>query len=751
MNSLPTSRPLQEVLRKSIELAHGNRLVYVTLDHVFSVMLDTPQVKAIMEHCGADPQEMREEMRQSIAHNERLPAPAADLQVPFTNMLWRVMNTAARMANGAGREEIEFGHVLVAMYDEDDTQVQVSMINQGITLDALKRAVSAPSPATTAPGSDRAPGQGQSFLETFAVNLNARARAGQIDPLVGRDREVGRMVQVLCRRRKNNPLLVGDPGVGKTALAEGLATRIVAGQVPVALRGAEVYELDMGALVAGTKYRGDFEARLKGILAEVEKRPEIIMFVDEIHTMIGAGAAGRGDMDASNMIKPALASGRLRLIGATTQAEFRGTFERAGALVRRFQRIDVGEPSRDDAVAILHGLSGTLEKHHGVQFTPAAIEAAVDLSVRYLPDRHLPDKAIDLLDEAGARAGLLDTPSQRVDEDDIRAVIAAIAKIPVEKATTGDKAALRVLDARLKSAVFGQDPAIDALATAVRLNRAGLAAVNKPIGSFLFAGPTGVGKTETARQLAQELGLKLLRFDMSEYMEPHSVSRLIGAPPGYVGHDRGGLLTEQVAQTPHCVVLLDEIEKAHPDLFNVLLQVMDNGKLTDTSGRVVDFCNAILVMTTNAGAATATRRTMGFVEQDNTSDAMAEIRRLFAPEFRNRLDETIWFQPLSRADIRQVVRKFLAELGARAVEQGITLEFSDALVDHLAQNGFDPEMGARPLARLIRDQVRRPLSDKLLFEDLEPGTRLHLDFDGQQVVFTALATGSVPEIETIPA
>lgn len=752
MNNLTLSGPLQEAIQKSNQLASSSQHAYMTLDHVFLVMLSEPSVAYALAACGAEVSELRDVMNDSLSHQERATPTWQEPNVPSTVAFWRVMNNATSMAAAAGRQEVDFAHVLVAMYEEDDTQVQVALAEQGVTLEALKRAVSAAGrvPVTTGPDGRAAPGK---WLETYAVDLNAQARAGKLDPLIGREAELGRMIQVLCRRRKNNPLLVGEPGVGKTALAEGLATRIVAGTIPAALKQAEVYSLDMGAMVAGARFRGDFEERLKGVLSEVESRPNVIVFLDEIHTVIGAGSTGgRGSMDAANLIKPALVSGKLRLIGATTFQEFRSFFEKDGALSRRFQKVEIGEPTRDDAVAILKGLVPGLQTHHGITFAPGTIEAAVDLSMRYLPDRLLPDKAIDLLDEAGARARLLPTPATQVDSDDIRAVVASIARIPVEQASTGDKVALRALDKRLKSVVFGQDRAIDALASSVRMSRAGLATEDKPIGSFLFAGPTGVGKTETARQLAQELGLKLIRFDMSEFREQHSISRLIGAPPGYVGHEQAGQLTEALVKNPHCVLLLDEFEKAHPDIYGVLLQVMDAGRLTDGTGRTVDFRNAIIVMTTNAGAAVASRRTMGFLHQDNTTDAMETIRNTFAPEFRNRLDEIVWFHPLGPDHIQGIVRKFLGEVALRTLEQGIELVYTDALVDHIAKVGFDPEMGARPLARVIRDQVRRPLSDKLLFDDLPIGTRITMDWNQEQVILSAEAiVPATSQTEAVPA
>ena len=739
MTNLTLSPALQEAVQKSNQLAVDRHHAFMTLDHVLLTMLSYPDVAGALETCGADVSAISKALNDSLSHAELVNPDNQEKSAPSTVTFWRIMQNATAMASAANRSQVDFSHVLVAMYEEDDTMVQVVMAEQGVTLENLKRAVSVMNKDISSPGSSSKSGavKGE-WLEKYAVNLNALAREGKIDPLIGRDDEIQRMIQVLCRRRKNNPLLVGEPGVGKTALAEGLAGRIVAGKVPQALLDAEVYTVDIAGMIAGARFRGDFEERLKGLVAEVESRTNVVLFIDEIHTVIGAGSTGpKGGNDAANMIKPSLASGKLRLIGATTFTEFRSLFDRDGALSRRFQKVEVGEPSRDDAVAILRGLSESLESHHGVTYQPGALEAAVDLSVRYLPDRLLPDKAIDLLDEAGARARLLTVPSSVVTVDDIKAVVASIARIPVEQATTGDRAALKALDGKLKAVVFGQDKALDSLAAAVRMNRAGLAPQDKPIGSFMFAGPTGVGKTETARQLALELGLKLVRFDMSEYREQHSVSRLIGAPPGYVGHEQAGQLTEAIAQNPHCVLLFDEFEKAHPDIHAVLLQVMDAGRLTDSTGRVVDFRNTILIMTTNAGASATSKRSMGFLSQDNTTDAMELIRTAFAPEFRNRLDEIVWFSPLTTDHIENIVRKFLGEVSMRALEQGIEVSFSNSVVTHIAEVGFDPEMGARPLSRVIRDKVRRQLSDKILFEDLGIGTRVSVDFVDGEVVLTS--------------
>ncbi|HEX7370092.1 MAG TPA: AAA family ATPase, partial [Rhodanobacteraceae bacterium] len=579
-------------------------------------------------------------------------------------------------------------------------------------------------------------------LAEYATNLNERAQQGKIDPLIGREEEIERTIQVLCRRRKNNPLYVGESGVGKTALAEGLALRIVQGKVPAVLDGATIWALDLGSLVAGTKYRGDFEKRLKAVIAQLKKDPDAILFVDEIHTIIGAGSASGGTMDASNLIKPALASGELRCIGSTTFQEFRGVFEKDRALARRFQKIDVVEPSPADTVAILQGLKARFEEHHSVTYTDAALQAAVDLSVKHIPDRLLPDKAIDVIDEAGAHQRLLpdDKRTGKVDVHEVEYIVARMARIPEKQVSASDRDVLKNLDRNLKMVIFGQDEAIDTLASSIKMARSGLGNPDKPIGNFLFAGPTGVGKTEVTRQLALQLGIELVRFDMSEYMEPHSVSRLIGAPPGYVGFDQGGLLTESVVKHPHCVLLLDEIEKAHPDLYNILLQIMDHGVLTDTNGREANFRNVILVMTTNAGARQASRRSIGFLEQNNATDAMEVIRRTFTPEFRNRLDAVVQFKPLDLEHILRVVDKFLIELETQLLEKRVSLNVTSEARRWLAEHGFDPQMGARPMARLIQDKVKRAIADELLFGKLADGGKVNLDVrEGELAVDTEAA------------
>ncbi|PKM15737.1 MAG: ATP-dependent Clp protease ATP-binding subunit ClpA [Gammaproteobacteria bacterium HGW-Gammaproteobacteria-2] len=657
----------------------------------------------------------------------------------------RVLQRAVYHVQSSGKKEVTGANVLVAIFGEKDSHAVYFLQQQEVTrLDVVNyishgiARVGDDEPKAADQNTQEGEGEGGESrgnpLHEFASNLNEAALAGRIDPLIGRELEVERIIQVLCRRRKNNPLLVGEAGVGKTALAEGLAKRIVDKQVPDVLRDGVIYALDLGALVAGTKYRGDFEKRLKAVLAQLKKEPGAILFIDEIHTIIGAGSASGGTMDASNLIKPMLASGDLHCIGSTTFQEYRGVFEKDHALARRFQKIDVVEPTVAEAIAILSGLKSRFEEHHGVQYTGDAIRAAVDLSVKHIGDRLLPDKAIDVIDEAGARQRVVPEAMRKkvVDVEEIEMIVAKMARVPPKQVSASDKDVLKNLDRNLKMVIFGQDPAIDTLASAIKMARSGLGDPAKPIGSFLFAGPTGVGKTEVTRQLAMQLGIELVRFDMSEYMEAHSVSRLIGAPPGYVGFDKGGLLTEEIVKHPHCVLLLDEIEKAHPDVFNILLQVMDRGILTDTNGREANFRNAVLVMTTNAGAQLASRRTIGFMRQDHSTDAMEVIRKTFTPEFRNRLDAVIQFGSLGMEHILRVVDKFLIELESQLQEKHVALSATPEARQWLADNGFDQQMGARPMARVIQDKIKRPLADELLFGELINGGRVTVDVvDGE--------------------
>jgi ATP-dependent Clp protease ATP-binding subunit ClpA len=668
----------------------------------------------------------------------------------------RVLQRAVYHVQSSGRKEVTGANVLVAIFGEKDSHAVYYLNQQDVTrLDVVNylshgiAKLGGEESQGHEDGTRAEPGESEGkgdALAEYASNLNELALAGKIDPLVGRADEVERTIQVLCRRRKNNPLYVGEAGVGKTALAEGLAKRIVDGDIPDVLADATIYALDLGALVAGTKYRGDFEKRLKAVLAAMRKIPGAVLFIDEIHTIIGAGSASGGTMDASNLIKPALASGELRCIGSTTFQEYRGIFEKDRALARRFQKIDIVEPTVGEAVEILHGLRPKYEAHHGVSYADDALQAAVDLSVKHIGDRLLPDKAIDVIDEAGARQRMLpiDQRKSMIDVEEVETIVAKMARIPAKQVSASDKDVLQHLERNLKMVIFGQDPAIGTLTSAIKLARSGLGNPDKPIGNFLFAGPTGVGKTEVTKQLALQLGIELVRFDMSEYMEPHSVSRLIGAPPGYVGFDQGGLLTEKIVKTPHCVLLLDEVEKAHPDIFNILLQVMDRGVLTDTNGREANFRNVILVMTTNAGAALAARRSIGFTQQDHSTDAMEVIRKSFSPEFRNRLDAVVQFQALGMDHILRVVDKFLIELEAQLHEKNVSLSATTEAREWLAQHGFDPLMGARPMARVIQDKVKRPLADELLFGKLVRGGRVSIEVkDGE------LAVDSQPEPEKL--
>ncbi|WP_291750790.1 ATP-dependent Clp protease ATP-binding subunit ClpA, partial [Limnobacter sp. UBA3510] len=664
----------------------------------------------------------------------------------FQRVIQRAIMHVQSTSNG--KKEVTGANVLVAIFGEKDSHAVYYLHQQGITRLDVVNYIShgiTKTPQAPAPKPENSQNEGQeqeaeatqsvgdkqSPLDQYTQNLNALAKEGKIDPLIGREQEVERVIQVLCRRRKNNPLLVGEAGVGKTAIAEGLAWRIVQGDVPEILATAQVHSLDMGALLAGTKYRGDFEQRLKAVLKQLKANPDSVLFIDEIHTLIGAGSASGGTLDASNLLKPALSSGQLKCIGATTFTEYRGIFEKDHALSRRFQKIDVSEPTVEQTIEILRGLKSRFEDHHGVKYSSAAISAAAELSAKFINDRHLPDKAIDVIDEAGAAQRILPKSKQRktITKGDIEDIVSKIARIPPQSVNTDDRNKLATLDRDLKATVFGQDPAIEALANAIKMSRAGLGKADKPIGSFLFSGPTGVGKTEVAKQLAFILGIEMLRFDMSEYMERHAVSRLIGAPPGYVGFDQGGLLTEAITKKPHCVLLLDEIEKAHPDVFNILLQVMDNGTLTDNNGRKADFRNVIIIMTTNAGAEALTKRGIGFMESKVQGDEMEDIKRMFSPEFRNRLDSVISFRALDEEIILRVVDKFLMELEEQLHQKKVDAVFTDELRKHLAKKGFDPLMGARPMQRLIQDTIRKALADELLFGKLVNGGKVTVDHD----------------------
>ena len=745
------SKDLEHSIHRSYQLAREARHEYMTVEHLLLALLDNPAAQEVLRACHADTDRLRQELEQGISESVSVLPGDDGRDTQPTIGFQRVLQRAVYNVQSSGRKEVTGANVLVAIFGEKDSLAAYYLNQQDVTrLDVVNfishgisklgddgESTSQPEGEGDAGSAEAAAeGKGDALAE-FAADLNAAAREGRIDPLVGRSEEIERTIQVLCRRRKNNPLYVGEAGVGKTALAEGLARRIVEGSVPEVLKDATIYALDLGALVAGTKYRGDFEKRLKAVLKRLKEVPHSILFIDEIHTIIGAGAASGGAMDASNLIKPMLAAGELRCIGSTTFQEYRGIFEKDRALARRFQKIDVVEPTVGEAVEILRGLKPRYEEHHGVRYDDEAIQAAVDLSVKHIHDRLLPDKAIDVIDEAGARQRLLDeaTRKQNIDVEEIETIIAKMARIPAKQVSNSDKDVLQHLERNLKMVIFGQDPAIETLSSAIKLSRSGLGNPDKPIGNFLFAGPTGVGKTEVTKQLAMQLGIEFVRFDMSEYMEPHSVSRLIGAPPGYVGFDQGGLLTEKVVKTPHCVLLLDEVEKAHPDIFNILLQVMDRGVLTDTNGREANFRNVILVMTTNAGAAQAARRSIGFTRQDHSTDAMEVIRRGFSPEFRNRLDAVVQFQALGFEHILRVVDKFLIELETQLHEKSVTLSATPAARDWLAQNGFDPLMGARPMARLIQDRIKRPLADELLFGKLSNGGRVNIDVrDGELVV-----------------
>jgi len=742
------AQELEVSLHMAFVEARQQRHEFITVEHLLMALLDNPSAAEVLRACSANIDDLRKSLAQFIKENTPTVGGAEEVDTQPTLGFQRVIQRAIMhvQSTGSGKKEVTGANVLVAIFGEKDSHAVYYLHQQGVTrLDVVNfiahgiKKSDPPEPAKPADGSagpegDKEEGEGKgSPLDQFTQNLNQMARDGKIDPLIGRELEVERVIQILCRRRKNNPLLVGEAGVGKTAIAEGLAWRITQGDVPEILADANVYSLDMGALLAGTKYRGDFEQRLKSVLKHLKDQPNAVLFIDEIHTLIGAGAASGGTLDASNLLKPALSSGAMKCIGATTFTEYRGIFEKDAALSRRFQKVDVVEPSVEQTVEILKGLKSRFEEHHSVKYALTALQAAAELSAKFINDRHLPDKAIDVIDEAGAAQRILPKSKQKktITRNEVEEIVAKIARIPPTSVSSDDRSKLKTLDRDLNSVVFGQEPAVEAIAAAIKMARSGLGKPDKPIGSFLFSGPTGVGKTEVAKQLAFILGIELIRFDMSEYMERHAVSRLIGAPPGYVGFDQGGLLTEAITKKPHAVLLLDEIEKAHPDVFNVLLQVMDHGTLTDNNGRKADFRNVIIIMTTNAGAETMNKSTIGFTNAREQGDEMADIKRLFTPEFRNRLDATVSFRALDQEIILRVVDKFLLQLESQLSEKKVEVTFTDGLRKLLAKNGFDPLMGARPMQRLIQDTIRRALADELLFGSLVDGGRLTVDVDAE--------------------
>mgnify|MGYP000355406047 FL=1 len=746
------AQELEVSLHMAFVEARQQRHEFITVEHLLLALLDNPSAAEVLRACSANIDDLRKSLSNFIKDNTPQVAGTEEVDTQPTLGFQRVIQRAIMhvQSTGNGKKEVTGANVLVAIFGEKDSHAVYYLHQQGVTrLDVVNfiahgiKKTDAPEPTK---GPEAAPQEQEeggneksekaSPLEQFTQNLNQMAKDGKIDPLIGREYEVERVIQILCRRRKNNPLLVGEAGVGKTAIAEGLAWRITQNDVPEILVESQVYSLDMGSLLAGTKYRGDFEQRLKGVLKALKDKPNAILFIDEIHTLIGAGAASGGTLDASNLLKPALSSGALKCVGATTFTEYRGIFEKDAALSRRFQKVDVVEPSIQETVDILKGLKSRFEEHHNVKYALAALQAAAELSAKYINDRHLPDKAIDVIDEAGAAQRIL-PPSKRkktISKSEIEDIVAKIARIPPANVSQDDRGKLQTLERDLKNVVFGQDKALEALSAAVKMARSGLGKADKPIGAFLFSGPTGVGKTEAAKQLAYIMGIDLIRFDMSEYMERHAVSRLIGAPPGYVGFDQGGLLTEAITKKPHSVLLLDEIEKAHPDVFNVLLQVMDHGTLTDNNGRKADFRNVIIIMTTNAGAETMNKATIGFTNPRESGDEMADIKRLFTPEFRNRLDAIVSFKALDESIILRVVDKFLLQLENQLAEKRVDVTFSDALRKHLAKKGFDPLMGARPMQRLIQDTIRKALADELLFGRLTDGGRLSVDIGADEQV-----------------
>jgi ATP-dependent Clp protease ATP-binding subunit ClpA len=748
------AQELEVSLHMAFVEARQQRHEFITVEHLLLALLDNPSAAEVLRACSANIDDLRKSLSNFIADNTPQVSGTEEVDTQPTLGFQRVIQRAIMhvQSTGNGKKEVTGANVLVAIFGEKDSHAVYYLHQQGVTrldvVNFIAHGIKKSDPPEAVKGGESNQAEQEegsasseknekaSPLEQFTQNLNQAAKDGKIDPLIGREYEVERTIQILCRRRKNNPLLVGEAGVGKTAIAEGLAWRITQGAVPEILSEAIVYSLDMGALLAGTKYRGDFEQRLKGVIKNLQGKPNAILFIDEIHTLIGAGAASGGTLDASNLLKPALSSGQLKCIGATTFTEYRGIFEKDAALSRRFQKVDVVEPTVSETVDILKGLKSRFEEHHNVKYAVAALQAAAELSAKYINDRQLPDKAIDVIDEAGAAQRILVASKRKktIGKAEIEDIVAKIARIPPANVSNDDRSKLQTIERDLKSVVFGQDKALEVLASAVKMARSGLGKADKPIGAFLFSGPTGVGKTEAAKQLAYIMGIDLVRFDMSEYMERHAVSRLIGAPPGYVGFDQGGLLTEAVTKKPHCVLLLDEIEKAHPDIFNVLLQVMDHGTLTDNNGRKADFRNVILIMTTNAGAETMNKATIGFTNPRAAGDEMGDIKRLFTPEFRNRLDAIVGFKALDENVIMRVVDKFLLQLEGQLAEKKVEVTFSDALRKHLAKKGFDPLMGARPMQRLIQDTIRKALADELLFGRLTDGGRLSVDIDDKEEV-----------------
>jgi ATP-dependent Clp protease ATP-binding subunit ClpA len=751
------SNELEYCLNDAFHQAREARHEYLTVEHLLLAILDTPKVREVLRACGADLGKLKQELKEHIDQSTPRLEEGEEREVQPTLGFQRVLQRAVFHVQSSGKKEVGVANVLVAIFSEKQSHAVFLLNRQHVTrLDVVnyishglsKIAEEKTDKEDTQADAERDP-EGGSALEKYTSNLNRMAQDGRIDPLIGRKLEVERTIEILCRRRKNNPLYVGEAGVGKTAIAEGLARLIVEGKVPEVLSDCTIYALDMGALIAGTKYRGDFEKRLKGVITELKKQPGAILFIDEIHTVIGAGAASGGVMDASNLIKPVLTNGEIRCIGSTTYQEYRGIFEKDHALARRFQKIDVVEPSVAETVEILMGLKPRFEEHHGITYAVDALKAAAELAARHINERHMPDKAIDVVDEAGARQRLKPIAEREttVEVRHIEDVVARMARIPAKSVSTSDREVLKNLERNLKLVIFGQDKAIEALASAIKMARSGLGDQRKPVGSFLFAGPTGVGKTEVTRQLASVMGVEFLRFDMSEYMERHTVSRLIGAPPGYVGFDQGGLLTEAITKHPHCVLLLDEIEKAHPDVFNLLLQVMDHGTLTDNNGRKADFRHVIIVMTTNAGAQEMARPSIGFTHTDNASDGMEAIRRMFTPEFRNRLDAVIQFSGLDLVTIERVVDKLIVEVEMQLEQKGVTITLDDAARRWIAEKGYDPKMGARPMARTIQEHIKRPLAEELLFGRLVGGgnVRISVSKDGTQLDLECAPT-QLPEV-----